>query len=127
VGTYRLTLGYEYQNGLLKRIRDGGSGGTEVFWELTATDAAGRILNESLGNGVITYTEYDQAAGVMTLRQAGVGGGTGLIHATAQWDLNYNLTQRQDLKLDLPRLRGRFRGWDSSCFLQGHTPLVVDG
>jgi subtilisin family serine protease len=29
--------------------------------------------------------------------------------------------------VDLPRLRGRFRGWDSSCFLQGHTPLVVDG
>jgi hypothetical protein len=69
-----------------------------VFWELTATDAAGRILNESLGNGVVTYTEYDQAAGFMTLRQAGVGGGTGLIHATAQWDLNYNLSQRQDLK-----------------------------
>ncbi len=98
VGSYRLTLGYEYQNGLLKRIRDGGTGGTEVFWELTATDAVGRILNESLGNGVITYTEYDQAAGYMRLRQAWVGGGTGLIDATAQWDLNYNLSQRQDLK-----------------------------
>jgi type I restriction-modification system DNA methylase subunit len=29
--------------------------------------------------------------------------------------------------LDLPRFRGRFRGWDSSGVLQRHPPLVVDG
>jgi hypothetical protein len=96
---YRLQLAYDYQNGYLKRVRNASSG--TVYWEAVSADAAGRLQNETFGNGVQTYTEYDQANGWLFKRQAGVGGGTGLIDAQVSWDYNGNFTTRQDLKQGL--------------------------
>lgn len=58
----------------------------------------GHIQDETFGNGVVTFTDFDQANGRMTGREGGVGGGTGLIQASMSWGLNGNLTKRQDLK-----------------------------
>jgi RHS repeat-associated protein len=93
----RFELQHQYANGLLKRVQQYG-GGT-VFWEAVSTDAFGQIKDELFGNGVRTITDFDRASGLMTYREGGIGGGTGLIHSQVDWDLNGNLTQRQDLKL----------------------------
>jgi RHS repeat-associated protein len=94
---YRLKLGYEYANGLLKRVKH--VSGAPVYWEAGSTDAWGHIQDENFGNGVATFTQFDQASGLMKYREGGLGGGTGLIHSIVDWDLNRNLSLRQDLKL----------------------------
>ncbi len=94
---YRLKLGYEYANGLLKRVKD--ANGTTVFWEAVSTDAWGHIQDENFGNGVRTVTDFDQASGLMQSREGGIGGGNALIQSLLDWDLNANFEQRQDLKL----------------------------
>ncbi len=96
---YRLTLAYDYQNGCLKRVRNSAAG--TVYWEAVSTNPWGRLQNETFGNGVQTYTEYDPANGWLFKRQAGVGGGTGRIDAQVSWDYNGNFTTRQDLKQGL--------------------------
>jgi len=94
---YRLKLAYDYSNNLLQKVRDFSS--STIFWQATSTDAFGHIQNETFGNGVLTFTDFDQASGLMAAREGGVGGGTGLISSQVAWDLNGNLTQRKDLKL----------------------------
>ena len=94
---YRLKLAYDYSSNLLQKVRDFNS--STIFWQATSTDAFGHIQNETFGNGVLTYTDFDQASGLMSAREGGVGGGTGLISSQVAWDLNGNLTQRKDLKL----------------------------
>lgn len=94
---YRLKLRQEYANGQLKRVRD--ANGSTVFWEAVSTDAFGHVQQELFGNGVSTFTAFDQASGLMSYRHGGVGGGTGLINSEVDWDLNGNLTKRRDLKL----------------------------
>jgi RHS repeat-associated protein len=93
---YRLKLAYDYQNGILQRIRD--ANGSTHFWTLTSTSPFGQVQNETFGNGAATFTEYDPATGWMLRRQAGVGGGTGLVDAAITWDTAGNLLSRQDLK-----------------------------
>jgi hypothetical protein len=80
-------------------VRNAASG--TVYWEAVSTNPWGRLQNETFGNGVQTYTEYDPANGWLFKRQAGVGGGTGLIDAQVSWDYNGNFTTRQDLKQGL--------------------------
>jgi hypothetical protein len=82
---------------LLKRIKHGS--GAPVYWEAVSTDAWGHIQDENFGNGVATFTQFDQASGLMKYREGGLGGSIGLIHSMVDWDLNGNLKQRQDLKL----------------------------
>ncbi len=93
---YRLQLAYDYQNGQLKRVRNTASG--TVYREALSTNAWSKLRNESLGNGIAGYTEYDPANGWPFKRQAGVGGGTGSIDAQGSWDRNGNFTTREDLK-----------------------------
>jgi hypothetical protein len=93
---YRLKLGYEYQSNLLVRVKQ--FSGSPTYWEVTSTDAYGHIQDETFGNGVLTAIDFDQANGLMDGRTGGLGGGSGLLNATSDWDLNDNLTQRQDLQ-----------------------------
>lgn len=93
---YRLKLAYDYSNNLLQKVRD--FSGSTIFWQATSTDAWGHVQNETFGNGVVTYTDFDQARGLMSAREGGLGGGTGLINAEVGWDLNGNLTRRKDLQ-----------------------------
>jgi len=92
----RFEVEHQYANGLLKRVRQYGGG--PVFWEAVSTDAWGHYQDESFGNGVQTFTDFDQASGLMESRY-GEKGTTVLIHSLVNWDLNGNLKQRQDLKL----------------------------
>ena len=96
---YRLRVRYEYSNNLLRQVHDYNS--SAVFWEALSTDAFGHVQDETFGNGVQTFTDFDQASGRMEARQAGVGGGSGLINAATSWDLNGNLSTRQDLNQSL--------------------------
>jgi RHS repeat-associated protein len=96
---YRLRVRYEYSNNLLRQVHDYNS--SAVFWEAVSTDAFGHVQDESFGNGVQTFTDFDQASGRMEARQAGLGGGSGLINAATTWDLNGNLSTRQDLNQSL--------------------------
>jgi hypothetical protein len=53
---------------------------------------------------VVAFTDFDQANGLVTTREAGLGGGTGLINSLVDaHDFNYNFEERQDLKLS-PRV-----------------------
>jgi RHS repeat-associated protein len=99
-GGFRFEIQNEYQNNLLKRVREVGGGAT-IYWEAASTDAWGHYQDETFGNGIITVTDFDQASGLMASREAGVGGGTGHINSIVDWhsDLRGNLSERQDLKL----------------------------
>jgi RHS repeat-associated protein len=99
-GTYRHEIAFAYQNNLLRSVTQVG-GSLTAYWTGTSTDAFGHYQYETLGNGVIAFTDFDQASGLMTSREAGVGGGTGRINSLVDWhaDLRGNFTQRQDLKL----------------------------
>lgn len=95
----RLRVVESHQRNLLRTAGDYDTP-TTVFWTGNSTDAWGHYQDELFGNGVLTITDFDQASGFMASREAGVGGGTGLINSTTAWaDLRGNLTQRQDLKL----------------------------
>lgn len=97
IAGYRLKLSYEYSNGLLKRVKNTNS--PTVFWEAVSTDAFGHYQLENFGNGVQTFSDFDQASGLMQSREGGLGGGSGLIHSQVDWDLNGNLKQRIDHKV----------------------------
>src|SRR5690606_40770254 len=51
VGQHPLRVRYDYQNGLLKSVRDwtGGSLGT-IYWQANAQNARGQITQETFGN-----------------------------------------------------------------------------
>ena len=82
-----------YANGLLKRVKH--ISGAPVYWQVNSTDAWGHFQDESFGNGVKTVSYFDQASGLMSAREGGLGGGTELIHLIVDWDLNGNLKQRK--------------------------------
>lgn len=97
-GASRFQLVYNYQNNLLASVADNVT--STVYWTGTSTDAWGHYQNETLGNGIATFTDFDQASGFMLARQGGVGGGTGRINSAIKWDdLRGNLTERKDSKL----------------------------
>jgi RHS repeat-associated protein len=94
----RLKVQYQYSSNLVKRVKE--FGGTLTYWEGVSTDAWGHYQDELFGNGVVAFTDFDQANGLMKSRIAGVGGGTGLINSVVDaHDFNYNFEERQDLKL----------------------------
>jgi RHS repeat-associated protein len=98
----RFKVQYGYANGLLQSVRDytGNVLGT-TFWQGLTTNARGQLLDEQLGNGVRTLSNYDRITGLLNARSAGVGGGTGIQHLAYQFDKLGNLAQRQDLRQSL--------------------------
>jgi len=92
---FRLKLAHEYQYGELSRVRDFDAPQT-VLWQLNATDAAGRVLDETLGAGVQVINGYDQPGGRLAHRQSGIGGGSDVQELSYHWDANDNLIRRQD-------------------------------
>jgi RHS repeat-associated protein len=94
---YRLTLGYEYTNGLLTRIVNPAPSPDTELWRLNAMDASGRILDETLGASVQVISDYDALTGRLRTRTTGTGGTTALQDLAYTWDANDNLTRRSDL------------------------------
>ncbi len=62
--SYRLKLKYEYQSGQLLRVKDFNAP-TTVFWQANAKDAWGHVIDETLGNGVVTARGFDLANGAI--------------------------------------------------------------
>jgi RHS repeat-associated protein len=98
-GSSRFRIQYQYANNLLKRVKQYQT--TPTYWEANSTDAWGHYQDETFGNGIITITDFDQASGLMSSREGGVGGGAGRINSIVDWnaDLRGNFTERQDLML----------------------------
>ena len=96
----RFKLAYEYDSGELVRIRDASAPGA-YFWRLNARDAAGNILDETLGAAIRVITGFNPVSGVMDYRQTGAGGGSAIQDLAYGWNANDNLVSRRDLKLGL--------------------------
>jgi len=98
---YRLKLKYDYEQGLLRRVRDFNAPST-VFWQATTMDAYGQILDETLGNGLKTIRGIEPRTGSLNTITSGPTS-----DLTARQDLEYvwdragNLTSRQDLNRSL--------------------------
>ena len=97
---YRFKLQYEYGYGMLSKVKRFDSPFTE-YWKLNTLDARGNALDEDLGNGLKVVSGFDPLTGLIDYRQSGPGGGTSIQNLAYDWDLNGNLTQRQDQRQTL--------------------------
>ena len=91
----RFKLGYEYEAGQLMRIRDANAPATS-FWRLNTEDAAGNVIDETLGGAIRVVTGFSPVSGTMDYRQSGAGGGSAIQDLSYAWDANDNLTRRED-------------------------------
>ena len=98
------TVLYSYTHGYLSSLQDytGNVAGT-TFWQLTPgvinMDPWGHVVDETLGtsSAVRIQSAYDAVTSWMNTRTVGSGGSLNNIQNLAyQWDLNGNLSQRQD-------------------------------
>jgi RHS repeat-associated protein len=89
------TIAYAYTaTGHLESVR--GASGGPVFWRAESRAADGRVERERLGNGLATDRIFDPRSGRLAeIETIGAGGGSvqALIYA---WDLQGNLTSRDD-------------------------------
>jgi RHS repeat-associated protein len=94
----RFKVQYDYSYGLLKRVRDFNTP-TTIYWEQIAGNAAGQAIDEQLGNGLHTYSTYDNVTGL--LGGVTTGATSQVQNLSYQWDKAGNLTQRKDNNLSL--------------------------
>lgn len=96
---------YGYSYGYLSSIQNytGGVAGN-TFWQLTSgssnMDAWGHVIDETLGTStpIRIQSSFDAVTGWVSSRLTDSGTGSGNIgNSTYSWDLNGNLSQRQDL------------------------------
>lgn len=95
-----LKLQYSYTNGALQRVTDFDSPST-VFWTANATNVAGQVTQETLGNGVVTNRTFDAVTGWMSSVKSGPSGGTTLQNESYLYDRAGNVTQRQNNNVGL--------------------------
>jgi RHS repeat-associated protein len=101
-----LQLQYVYQNGIQSSVVANVPDTppvtvTVTVWQANSTDAAGRITQETLGNGVVTNRAFDAVTGTLASVQSGVGGGAGVQNLGFLYDYVGNVTQRQNNNLGL--------------------------
>jgi hypothetical protein len=101
--SYRLKLKYAYGYGILNKISDSNAA-TTVFWEATAVDARGNVLQEALGNGLDTIRGFDAVTGRVDYVLAGPGGDGSREDMEFSWNKVGSLTQRKDLKRSLTEI-----------------------
>lgn len=96
-GSAPFALKYVYDGyGYLHHLQDANSG--TLFWSLSATNDSSLPTSELLGNGVAIGTTYKPWTNEMTARSEGSGGASAnLQDLNYSWDVNGNLSQRQDL------------------------------
>ncbi len=97
---YRLKLKYNYQYGVLQKVSDFAVPAT-IFWQGSATDARGNVLQQTLGNGLQTIRGFDEVTGLPDYIQAGSGGSSTLQDMEFAWNKIGSLTQRKDLNRSL--------------------------
>jgi len=96
----RFKVGYEYDAGQLVRIRDATAPATS-FWQLNTQDAAGNIIDETLGAAIRVITGFNPLSNTMDYRQAGISGGAAIQNLAYAWDASDKLIRRQDLNRGL--------------------------
>ena len=92
---YRLKLQYEYENGLLKRVKDFNAPST-VFWQANETHAWGDVFKAHLGNGIDIEHGRDAVTGMTTYIQSYILGGATVQNLSYSWDKVGNLIERVD-------------------------------
>ena len=93
---YRLKLQYEYDRGLLNRVRDFNAAST-VYWAATSMDAYGQIIDETLGNGLRTIRGAQPRTGLLESITSGPSAApTASQDLEYVWDAAGNLSSRQD-------------------------------
>ena len=98
--SYQLKLQYAYVNGFLQSIADYNAP-TTVFWKANTANPRGQITQETLGNGVITNRAFDAVTGWVGSILSGVGGGSSDQNLAWAYDLNGNVSQRQNNNVGL--------------------------
>lgn len=102
----QVVVGYGYANGLLSSVADAsnqtncGSTGT-VYWTANATNPAGQVTEETLGNAIVTNRSFDAVTHWLGSVQSGVGGGAAAQNQSFLFDEMGNVIQRQDNNLGL--------------------------
>jgi RHS repeat-associated protein len=102
----QVVVSYGFTNGILSSLTDASnlsqcqSTGT-VFWLANATNPAGQVTQETLGNGIVSNRTYDAVTSWLSTAQSGVGGGAGVKNLGFLYDEMGNVTQRQDNNLGL--------------------------
>ncbi len=72
--TSRFRIRHDYEAGRVRRIRSAAAGG-ETYWTLNAQDAAGSVIDETLGAAVRVISGFSPLTGDLEYRQSGKGGG----------------------------------------------------
>ena len=89
------SIRHDYDAGRVSRIRNANAPG-DPYWTLKAQDAAGHVLDESLGSAVRVVSGFDPVSGELEYRETGIGAGAAIQNLAWEWDTNGNLTRRQD-------------------------------
>ncbi|HSF77201.1 MAG TPA: polymorphic toxin type 10 domain-containing protein, partial [Steroidobacteraceae bacterium] len=97
---FRLQVGYEYEQGQPVRIVDRSAPGT-ALWRLGATDAAGNVIDETLGAAVRVVSGFSPLTGLIEYRWASAGGGAPAQDLSYRWDAAGNLLERRDRSRNL--------------------------
>jgi len=105
VNGFRLKLGYDYADGQVIRVRNLSASDAPV-WELGAADAAGNVLDESLGGTLRVLSGYSPTTGDLEYRQAGRGSSATIQDLAYRWDSAGNLLERRDLGRQLAEAFG---------------------
>ncbi len=92
---FRFKLGYDYDGGAVVRIKDLSAQG-RLLWQLAATDAAGNVLDETLGTVGRVVSGYSPSTGEIDYQQAFSAAGETWEDASYRWDDAGNLIERQD-------------------------------
>ena len=91
-----LKLRHDYVAGQLTRIRNANAPG-EPYWTLNVQDAAGNVLDETLGSSVRVVTGFSPLTGDIEYRQTVAGSTTPIQDLAYDWDGNGNLETRRDM------------------------------
>jgi RHS repeat-associated protein len=87
----------DYQSGQLLRVKDANAP-TTVFWQANATNAAGQVIDDQLGNGLQRVRGRDQVTGRLDYVQTGPGGSATVQNLSYSWNRLGYLTQRTDVR-----------------------------
>lgn len=99
--SFALELKYGYSNGILQSVTDIADSPNQTLWQANSDNAAGQIVQETLGNGVVTNYTYDAVTYWLSSITAGVNGGAGAQNQSFLYDEMGNVTQRQENNLGL--------------------------
>jgi RHS repeat-associated protein len=92
----RFRIRHDYEAGRVVHIRNADANGSSL-WTLNAQDAAGSVLDETLGSAVRVISGVSPLTGDLEYRQSGKAGGNAIQDLVYAWDAAGNLTSRRDL------------------------------